>query len=326
MVRSAVFLEVVIACKMSSNFSYALHKKPEYIADPIMKKYGRNGEIFILGASQDHITKFWKHVGYAVHPDSPGISPPVEKGRTVVNIESKCHINDAKKAMEDDAEHEGKTKKPSDWYDAFQITSKKSKGESRTKSYSLQVGKTTEKSVGGGASLKISTPGFFNVAGGGITPELGINANYSKIKDRKEGTGEKKKEKLSQAYELVDTLKVPPQTKTKVTITTWAVTHESDVKIRVTVDSKAGLPIKYRTHLSQLFGGLSTSTGYLTAKDIFENKEDFNDDGVNITFSSMSTISYVGEDVEIIKEELPFPCPPTRPRRVKKQQEQESTS
>ena len=294
---------------MSSNFSYALHKKPKYVVDAVMKKYGRNGKIFILGASQDHITKFWKHVGYAVHPDSPGISPPVEKGRTVVNIESKCHINDAEKDMENDAEHEGKTRKPSDWYDAFQITSKKSKGESKSKAYSLQVGKTTEKQFGAGASLKISTPGFFNVAAGGIAPELGVNANYSRIKTKSEMIEEKKeeKEKLTQAYEVVDTLKVPPQTKTKVTITTWAVTHESDVKVRVTVDSKAGLPIKYRTRLSQVLGGLSTSAGYLMARDIFENEEDFNDDGVNITFSSMSTISYVGEDVEIIKEEMPLP-------------------
>ena len=270
--------------------SYALYKKPKYLVDAALKKYGRNGKIFVLGATQKSITDFWKHAGYAVHPDSPGISPPVEKGKTVVNIETKTHINDAEKDMEDDSEHQGKVVKPSDWYDAFQITSKKSKGESRTKSYSLQVGKSKGGSIG--TNLSISGPSFFNVVGGGISPELGINASYSKLKSESETEEGSKEEKLTKAYEVVDTLKVPPKTKTKVTITTWAVTHESSVKIRVTTDAKSGILFKYRTCLSQVLGGFMTSTGLLTAKDIFENQEDFMDDGVNITYSSSSTISY----------------------------------
>ncbi len=286
--------------------SYALHKKPKYIVDAALKKYGRDGKIFILGATQKDIDTFWKHVSYAVHPDSLGISPPVEKGKTVVNIEAKTHINDAEKDMEPDSEREGKTRKPSDWYDAFQITSKKSKGESKSKSYSLQVGKTTEKQVGINANLKVSTPSFFNVVGGGIGAELGVNASYTKLQGESEIEEETKEEKLTQAYEVVDTLKVPPKTKTKVTITTWAVTHESNVKIQVTADSKARIVVKYRTRLSQVLGGFMTSTGVLTAKEIFENEEDCKDDGVNVTFSSKSTISYVGEEVEIVKEETPF--------------------
>lgn len=276
--------------------SFALHKNPQYIVDAAKVKYGRH--IYVLGAAQKDIDKFWKHIGYAVYPDTE-ISVPAEKGRTLVDIDTKTHINDSNEEMEDGGD---KPKKPEDWYDDFQITSKKSKGEVRSKSYSLQIGKTTQKQIGG--SLKIESPSFFNVAGGGIAPELGINANYSKISSKTETSGESRDETLTQEYEIVDTLKVPPRTKVMVSIKTYAVTYESDVKIQLTVDAKSAIPIKYRTPVSRLLGGLTTSGGILTAKEVFANENDFKDDGVNITFSRMSKISYLGEEVEIVKDEL----------------------
>lgn len=287
-------------CSAMSTTSFALYKKPHYIVDAAKIKYGRH--VFVLGASQQSVDTFWQHVGYAVYPDT-AISPPKEKGRTVVDIDSKVHINDSIKEMEGDVQKPHEQKKPADWYDDFQITSKKSKGESRSKSYSLEIGKTTEKQFGG--NLKIGSSGFFNVVGGGISPELGINANYSKISSKSEKTEESRDEKLVQEYEVVDTLKVPPQMKVKVTITTWAVTYEADVKIQLTVDAKSGIPVKYRTPVSRIFGGFIVSSGLLTAKEIFAQEEDFEDDGVNITFSRMSKMSYLGEEVEIIKEEEP---------------------
>ena len=225
-----------------SKSSFALYKKPHYIVDAAKIKYGRH--VYVLGASQDNVATFWKHVGYAVYPDTE-ISPPKEKGKTVIDIDSKVHINDSTKEMEGTAQ---RPKKPDDWYDDFQITSKKSKGESRSKSYSLELGKTTQKQFGG--NIKVGSSGFFNVVGGGISPELGINANYSKISSQKEKTEESQDESLVQEYEVVDTLKVPPKMKVKVSITTWAVTYEADVKIQLTVDAKSGIPVKYRTPVS----------------------------------------------------------------------------
>lgn len=277
--------------------SFALHKSPQYIVDAAKIKYGRH--IFVLGASQKDIETFWRHVGYAVYPDTE-VAAPVEKGRTIVDIDTKCHINDSSKELE--GIQGQKPKKPEDWYDDFQITSKKSKGEQRSKSYSLEIGKTTQKQIGG--NLKIASPSFFNVAGGGIAPELGINASYSKISSKSEKSEESRNESLTQEYEVVDTLKVPPRTKVKVTITTYAVTYESEVKIQLTVDAKSGIPVKYRTPVSRILGGLTTSSGILTAKEVFVNEKDFNDEGANITFSRMSKISYLGEEVEIIKDEL----------------------
>lgn len=278
--------------------SYALHKSPKYIADAAKIKYGRH--IFVLGAAQKDIDTFWKHVGYAVYPDCK-LSAPVEKGRTIVDIDTKCHINDSIKELEGGDDGESKTK-PDDWYDDFQITSKKSKGEVRTKSYSLEITKTTQKQIGG--NLKIASPSFFNVAGGGIAPELGINANYSKLSSKSEKSEESRNETLTQEYEVVDTLKVPPRTKVSVRITTYAVTYESEVKIQLTVDTKSGIPIKYRTPVLRLLGGLITAGGILTAKEIFANENDLTDDGANITFSRMSKVSYLGEEVEIVKDEV----------------------
>ena len=278
-----------------ADFGFALYKKPQYIVTAAKRKYGRH--IFVLGATQENISTFWDHVGYGLHPDNQ-ISTPVEKGRTIIDIDTKIHINDSTKELENE-------EKPEDWYDDFQITSKKSKGEtsSSSKSYSLQLVKESSAQVGG--NFKIAGSGFFNIATAGIAPSLGLSANFSKLSSKTtiEETKETNDETLNQEYEILDGFKVPPMSKIKVTITTWAVTYESEVKTRLTVDSKTKIPIKYRTPLAQLLGGFGTSNGFLTAKELFCNECEFEDNGTNITFSRMSKMSYLGEEVEIIKDE-----------------------
>ena len=66
----------------------------------------------------------------------------------------------------------------------------------------------------------------------------------------------------------MDTLNVPPKTKVKARVTTWAVTYESKTLTEITMDAKAYLPIRYRTIFSQnVFGGIFINTVKISAKE-----------------------------------------------------------
>lgn len=84
-------------------------------------------------------------------------------------------------------------------------------------------------------------------------------------------------------------------------ITTWAVTYESTTTTEVTVDHTNVLPVLYRTMLSRRLGGIFTSTGVLTAQDLFANEEGYKCEEFVVTFKRRGKVSYLGEEVEIIK-------------------------
>lgn len=60
------------------------------------------------------------------------------------------------------------------------------------------------------------------MAGSPISPELGggIGASYSKTTTEQTTAEESQEQTLSQEYQIVDSLKVPPKTKVKAEITT----------------------------------------------------------------------------------------------------------
>ena len=84
---------------------------------------------FVLGTTQAALNKLWQSMSY--HAVSS--SPPEEKGRAVVDIDCKCHINKAEGK-------DGTGAQPEDWFDGFEIVSKKGSNESKAKSYQLQLG------------------------------------------------------------------------------------------------------------------------------------------------------------------------------------------
>ena len=119
-----------------------------------------------------------------------------------------------------------------------------------------------------------------------------------------------KQEYPPREYQVIHRIKVPPRTKVRAKIITWAVTYESKVHTKLTVDAQAFIPIRFRTWasilLGRLLGGACTSIGMLTAEELFASEEAFKlEDGV-ITFERDGKISYLGEDVEIIKEKIDF--------------------
>ena len=270
----------------------AFYKKPQYIENAAKRKYGR--DIFVIGATKDNIAQFFNKI----KQNALLAKPPEEVGRAVVDIDCKSHINQA------DGHDAGGKDKPDDWFDEFEITSKKGTSESRSKSYQLQLTSSKQTSVNAGLNFKVGGSGFFNMAGVPISPEVGAGGGFSRTTtDTKQTTeSDTKEEALSQEYQVVDRLKVPPRTKVAAKITTYAVTYESKTRTKLTVDAQAFIPIRYRTRFSQMLGGICTSAGRLTAEDIFVDEENFKSENGYVTFERDGKISYLGEEVEITKE------------------------
>lgn len=258
----------------------------------VKRRHGE--EIMVLGSTLGEIRKFWNHVGYKADKN---ITQPEEVSKTVVDIDYKSHGNYANDLYTDNGESE----KPKDWYDEFFITSKKSKDDSKVKSYNVQTTHSEGFQIGGNAGLE-ATSAFFNLAGGGVKPSLGLNASYNEQETRVEGESSSRETKLSQAYEIVDNLRVPPKKKVEAKIITWAVTYEAKTTLRFAVDADIVLTVRYRNHLSRVLGGFYVSTAYIPAREIFEEERDYSINDKNVvTFTRDGTVSYIGERVEIQK-------------------------
>ena len=259
----------------------------------VRRRHGDN--ILVLGSTLGEIRTFWNHVGYKADKD---ITDPREVSKTVVDIDCKSHGN---YATEDPDGVEGEDKKAKDWYDEFNITSKKSRDDTKSKSYNIQTAHSDGFQIGGSAGLE-ATSAFFNLAGGGVKPSLGINASYHQDKSETISKGGSKEVKLSQAYQIVDNLCVPPKKKVEAKIITWAVTYEAKTTLRYTVDADIVLPVRYRNHISRVLGGLYMSMAYIPAREIFadEDNSTVNDNNV-VTFTREANVSYIGERVEIQK-------------------------
>ena len=226
--------------------------------------------------------KFWASVTY----HALSITRPEEKGRAVVNIDSRCHVNNA------DSEIANKD-------DMFTITSSKTASATQAKSYTLQLSSSTTKSAN--FNLQLAGAGFFNMAAS-LVPKGGISGSYSKTTSETLTAMNAKSASLSQGYQINDTLSVPPKTMVKAQITTWAVTYESTSVTEVTVDAKAKLPVRYRTLLSRRLGGLYVSEVEISAKELFRNEWDYKCENEVVTFKRKGKVSYLGEEVEIIKD------------------------
>ena len=252
------------------------YRLPNYLKEAAKVKYGK--DIFFLGVTSEDISQFWS----AVERNAVAIGDPYEIGRTVVDIDAKSHINTGETADEPDD---------------FKIVSSQTKDQVKTSSTTYQVqlaaGENTTKgaSVSTNFNLKVGGPAFFNMATYGL---------------RAETTGQHV-QSLSQTYEVEGGLKVPSRTKVRAVIKTWAVTHEADAVVRLSVSAQRSIPVQYRPRFSRAYlGGIIQLTGYLTAKEIFVGEDDFNIKNQILTFKRKGKITYLSEEVELTKVEAPI--------------------
>ena len=259
-------------------------ERPLYLVKVAKQKYG--DDIFVLGATQAELDKFWNHdVKYrAISIDEQ----PSRKGRTIVDIDTKSHINNRE---------EDENLNAPDRNDVFEITSKTGSSQSTTKTYRLQFGETYTFQVGGSLDLK---PQFFNVAGGGI----GISGSRTKQTSKQETKDATENETLTQEYQLVEKLVVPPKTKVTATIKSYAVTYELGQSVtEVSAPKNSFIPVHYRTMLSRRWtGGILVTTGYITARELFQGRPKFRVKDGMVYFEEQAKGSYIGEEVEISKE------------------------
>ena len=259
-----------------------LYKRPRYLIRAAKAKYG--DDIFVLGATQYELDNFWYNT---VSYRAINVKGTKEKGRTIIDIDTKSHSNTR--------EEDGNVNAP-DRTDEFEITSTKGSSQLKTKTYQLQFGKTYTFQVGGSLELK---PQFFNIAGGGV----GISGSRSTQTTEQVTSGETKNETLSQEYQLVERLVVPPKTKVTATIETYAVTYEGETETKVSAPKNSSIPVRYRTMLSrQWTGGIVITTGYITAKELFRGQATFQEEEEMVYFVEETKVSYLGEDVQIVKE------------------------
>ena len=261
-------------------------ERPLYLVKVAKQKYG--DDIFVLGATQAELDKFWNHdVKYrAISIDEQ----PSRKGRTIVDIDTKSHINNREEDEDLDAP---------DRNDVFEITSRTGSSQSTTKTYRLQFGETYTFQVGGSLDLK---PQFFNVAGGGI----GISGSRTKQTSKQKTKDTTKNESLTQEYQLVEKLVVPPKTKVTATIKSYAVTYELGQSFtEVSAPKNSFISVHYRTMLSRRWtGGIFVTTGYITARELFQGRPNFQEkeEIEMVYFVEEAKVSYIGEEVEISKE------------------------
>ncbi len=271
-------LPICISC--TANFHE--YRKTEIIDKLAKERYGPS--IFVLGSTLKEIRQFWKFIGYEVVDT---VEEPRVVAKTKVDTGSKCHQNFSQpgKDVPDD-----------------EIEIKSKATMSKPKCVTLQAPKMHGFHIGGSTGISAG-PGFFNLAeGAGVEAEEGINSShgYHQVNNN---------ESLSQGYATMEVVKVPPGRRVKADITTWAVTYEAKTITKFTVDAHAMLPVQYRSLLSRLIGGCYISTGYLTAMDIFADEDNYRFDHMHntVTFTRVSRISYLGEEVDIKKDDQKLP-------------------
>ena len=262
------------------------YELPKYLTDAAYRKYGPG--IIIIGATESDIKDFWRNLkvkaskGFGYQDE-----PPQEVTRQVVDITAKEHVNCG--TFEEDE---------------IEVVNDEEETKTQHKSYSLSFEKSWEFSgnVDVGAS-------FFNALGvGGAS--LGLGGSISRRKKTHQDSTREEERSLSQQYSLTGKIKVPPNTKLIVTITTYAVNYKVNLNATFTSPVSNVLPFYYKSGLGKYCcGGIGPTcrkAGFIDAEDLFQNENGFNVEGGTITFSREAKLSYLAEVIEMYKEMQPL--------------------
>ena len=266
--------------KKSYNDRVKEYRAPEYLKVAAKAMYGKH--IVVVGATHKELLNFWS----IIERNAATIGIPYEVGRAVVDIDAKSHINTGTRFEEPDE---------------FQIISSHKKGQSKTSntSYRLQLTKQRENQVGANLNFDVGGPAFFNIGVLGLK----VGGTHTRTVGEAETTTRDNSttQSLSQTYQIMDSLKVPSKTKVRAVIRTWAVTYQADTVVQFSVDAEAALEFLYKKRFCCY--PCILKTGYLTAKFLFADEEDYEIKDDILTFKRKGKISYLGEEVEITKEE-----------------------
>ena len=251
---------------------------PDYLLNAARKKYGRR--IRVIGALESSLTEFWNNVEAKGTPFNPNDKPRPES-KVIVDISAKEHCNYGTKE------------------DEIMIVTTKEESTKENKSYSLSFGKESEWQFGGGLNIGAS---FFNT----VSSTFGIEGKRTKGKWESETQSAGNERSLSQVYGVTGTIKVPPQMKTVVTITTYAVTYKLNVKAVISAPPNSYIPFYYSRSSGCCGMSSRRALGYITARELFQDQNEFRDLGYCVQFTVHSHLSYIGEVAEMDKRETPL--------------------
>ena len=252
---------------------------PPYLRAAAQRKYGRR--IRILGAKQSALSDFWSTIE-ATGAYCNNEERPKEDSKLIVDIATKEHCNS------------GYTDN-----DEIEVQTSNFESERVINSYTLSFSKESGWGFGGG--LKVGGS-FFNTA----SAFLGIEGNYKKNTSESKETKSEKERELSQLYGIRATkVTVPPRTKVAVRITTYAVTYKVNVNVKVSIPITSHIPFYYKKSCSLC---CCKKIGYVTAQELFPpDQKNVINLGYCIQYNAQSVLSYVGETVELYKEETKLP-------------------
>ena len=265
-------------------FRSLVYVTPLFLLNAAQRKYG--DDISVIGALEDKLSEFWDSIEIK-SASSQTYERPAEESRIIVDITSKEHCNTGTKD------------------DVFEVETGQEETKKEGKSYALSFGKESGWEFGGGASIGAS---FFNTA----SASLNLQGQRTKSKWTSEEYSTTKERSLSQSYGVKATqITVPPNHKVTVRITTYAVTYKLTVKSVFIIPSTSKIPFYYKKGLGKLFcpgaGPTCRRFGTITAHELFQNQNEFQDHGSYMEFTKDAELSYIGEAVEMHKDVTKWP-------------------
>ncbi len=209
---------------------------------------------------------------------------PVEKTRTIVDINMKEYVNHGKVAQDESI---------------VQVNKKSSKSEGDRYTFSSTKGIN----FGFAGNLGAQVMGA-SVAGGSV----GISGHYDKSKSTTEGTEKSSTKGFEYSYNQEEKIVVPPRTHVKATITTYRMKYEMNYTVKLSVDRNAFLQMVYKTTCQHLCFGVWRSSGYVNIRDMFSTLPNYNpeDEDDTASFTQDGTLSWVGEGCSVEKCEEPL--------------------
>ena len=109
--------------------------------------------------------------------------------------------------------------------------------KSKSSSHQLQLTKSKETQIGANLNFSVGDSSYFNLSGGG-----GLSAAQTKTETKQTTQSEANEGALSEEFQIVDHLKVPPRTKVQAKIITWIVTYEAKTRTKLSIKADHLVP------------------------------------------------------------------------------------
>ena len=244
-----------------------------------------------MGITAEEQIRFWKKID--VRAINTGKPKPTNT--TIVDVKTISLVN--RKETEMNCSGEGKEKEGAcDAYNEVEISSKGGSNQPSQETYRLSLGDMIPGEIGELINVKLSESNFYNSPSAPITFKTGGDLIKNAAKE-KDGILDKCD------YQVTECIQVPPKTKVTATILKKCVTYELQIVAEFRLNADAHLPIRFKGRVEKKLGSFCTATvRSVTAKDMFCNEAWFKEvDGV-VTFRREGTLSYTGEEVEIITD------------------------